>query len=773
MAAYSRCRARGRRFVLTLMPLLVAAATPGVARAAPSSTAIVTGQDAGWPDVIGWDRFGVQAEGNAPWGSFPIRFSPYPTYQQGVRVAVGDVTGDGRPDIVTAPGKSAFTEVRVFDGKTFRQLGSFMPFRDAAWWNGAFVATGDTNGDGRAEIITGLDAGCCTTLHVLDGLSGTELSGFFPYGDRDQQGVRVAAADLNGDGKAELVAVPIGGDRVSAFAPTGGEAFRTIPSPFASGATGLTIAAGNVMGDARPELVAAADTRSGAQLAIVDVRTGATLESLSPFGAGTSAPQIAVADVDGDGRGDVVAEAQSVAGTQVKAFDAVTGRQLASFFVLEPGIVPGVTLAAGDLDGDGKAEIVLGGGPTTTAPWPPVASGPDQRVVVYRADGTVVGGFSAYPGLFQGGVRVALGDLDLDGAPEVVTAPGPGMEPEVDCFSENWLNGRDRGTRLAHFLAFEPGFRGGVRVAVGDVLGRGEPQIVAAPGPGRAPEVRVFDLHGTLLASTLAFERDYQGGLTVAAGDLNGDGRAEIIAGTLAGPARVHALSADGTQFGPVVVPFAGDIRGVEVGVADLAGTGRGVILAGQASGADPRLAVIEPASGSVVRVLDPAPFVTGGIRVAGGDIDGDGRDEIVVTPGFGGDGLVRVLNRRFVDAETFKAYPWDGAGMNVAVRARIGLPIRAEGIALKLVAGRRARSIVAHFHDAAAPSNAAVEATIDWGDGTEWQGLVLKRGAGMYDVRSTKRYARRGRYVIVVTLADDHGRSSTARSTAVVRRKA
>jgi hypothetical protein len=457
----------------------------------------------------------------------------------------------------------------------------------------------------------------------------------------------------------------------------------------------------------------------------------------------------------------------------VKAFDAVTGRQLASFFVLEPGIVPGVTLAAGDLDGDGKAEIVLGGGPTTTAPWPPVASGPDQRVVVYRADGTVVCGFSAYPGLFQGGVRVALGDLDLDGAPEVVTAPGPGMEPEVDCFSENWLNGRDRGTRLAQSLAFEPGFRGGVRVAVGDVLGRGEPQIVAAPGPGRAPEVRVFDLHGTLLASTLAFERDYQGGLTVAAGDLNGDGRAEIIAGTLAGPARVHALSADGTQFGPVVVPFAGDIRGVEVGVADLAGTGRGVILAGQASGADPRLAVIEPASGSVVRVLDPAPFVTGGIRVAGGDIDGDGRDEIVVTPGFGGDGLVRVLNRRFVDAETFKAYPWDGAGMNVAVRARIGLPIRAEGIALKLVAGRRARSIVAHFHDAAAPSNAAVEATIDWGDGTEWQGLVLRRGAGMYDVRSTKRYARRGRYVIVVTLADDHGRSSTARSTAVVRRKA
>jgi FG-GAP repeat len=87
----------------------------------------------------------------ADWGEWPLGFSPYPTYQNGVRVAVGDVNGDGRAEIVTAPGGAAFTELKVFDGRTFRELKTLLPFKDASWWAGAFVATGDTNGDGRAD----------------------------------------------------------------------------------------------------------------------------------------------------------------------------------------------------------------------------------------------------------------------------------------------------------------------------------------------------------------------------------------------------------------------------------------------------------------------------------------------------------------------------------------------------------------------------------------------------------------------------------------------
>ncbi|TMK70922.1 MAG: VCBS repeat-containing protein, partial [Actinobacteria bacterium] len=306
---------------------VVAAVVLGIwtagAGAEPPAPAIVTGLDAGWPDVHGWDAYGTQARQWADWGEWPLAFSPYPTYQQGVRVAIGDVNGDGRNEIVTAPGTSAFTELKVFDGRSFSRLGTLLPFKDAAWYNGAFVATGDTNGDGRAEVIDGLDSGCCTTLHVLDALSGADMSGFFPYGDQSQVGARVAAADVNGDGKAEILAVAKGTGRVNVFSSSGGAAFRTIDA-FGSEATGgASIAAGNLVGDAHPDIVAAASTASGAQVKIIDVGSGATRASFFPYGSiPVSSLEVALGDVDGNGSEEIVLSAATPGGTEVKAIEA-------------------------------------------------------------------------------------------------------------------------------------------------------------------------------------------------------------------------------------------------------------------------------------------------------------------------------------------------------------------------------------------------------------------------------------------------------------------
>src|SRR5262245_57836504 len=612
---------RKLRLAVVLVPLvLVLACTASPGSALPPPVTIVTGQSAGWPDVRGFDRGGNQALQIAPWGSYPLAFAAYPTYQYGVRVAVGDVTGDGKPEIVTAPAKGAWTELRVFDGTSFQQLGAVLPFTNASWWNGAFVATGDTNGDGRAEIVDALDAGCCTSIHVVDAASGAERGGFLPYGNNVDTGARVAAADLNGDAKTEILAVALGSSRVSVFGPEGGAPSRTYETFAGEAIGGASIATGDVVGDSRPELIAAANTSGGNQVQVIDTQTGAKLASLHPYGASAvSTPEVAAADVDGDGRGDIVLLARLADGTQLRALTG-DGRQLASFFVLEPGIVPGAALAVGDLDGDRRAEIVLGGGPTTSAPWPPVANGPDQRVAVYRLDGTRAGGFSAYPGLFQGGVRVALADIQRNGRPAMITAPGPGMEPEVGMFSQQWLDTQDRGTRLGHFLAYEPSFEGGVGVAAG--YWSGDPEIVVAPGPGRAPEIRVFDPAGRRRSAFLAFEIVYTRGLSVGVGDLNADGNPEIVVGTLAAPARIRAFELDGTPFGSVIAPFPAEGSGAQVAVADLTGTGRGLIVAAGTSGPDPRLAVIDPSTTTITNLAHPAPSAGDGLRIGAGDLD-------------------------------------------------------------------------------------------------------------------------------------------------------
>ena len=115
--------------------------------------------------------------------------------------------------------------------------------------------------------------------------------------------------------------------------------------------------------------------------------------------------------------------------------------------------------------------------PTVTALGAGPGGGP--RVQVY-ADDLLVADFLAYDSAFRGGVNVEVGDVNGDGFADVVTAPGPGGGPNVKVFlgtgfrSDNAFSGGPVLTGIdpapaASFYAYDPGFLGGVNLAVGNV----------------------------------------------------------------------------------------------------------------------------------------------------------------------------------------------------------------------------------------------------------------------------------------------------------------
>lgn len=242
-----------------------------------------------------------------------------------------------------------------------------------------------------------------------------------------------------------------------------------------------------------------------------------------------------------------------------------------------------------------------------------------------------------YERTFQGGVRVATGDVNGDGIPDIITAPGVGRQPLVKVF--NGLNGQLLPGPLGSFYGFERTFFGGVSVASGDVNGDGAFDIIVARDNHR-PEVRVFSgASGALLSSFFAYTPNFTGGVTVAAGDLDGDGNAEIITAPSAQKVSplVRVFNGSTGQLVSSFLAFGSTLQGgISVAVGDVNGDGHAEIITGAGRGGAPQVKVFD---GATLRAIDSFfayPGFQGGVRVATGDVNGDGIDDIITGAGPG-----------------------------------------------------------------------------------------------------------------------------------------
>ncbi len=243
--------------------------------------------------------------------------------------------------------------------------------------------------------------------------------------------------------------------------------------------------------------------------------------------------------------------------------------------------------------------------PFDPARTPFVMSGSDQRsgifavaygkgnpsfVRVYDRDLKNLSQFSAYGVQFTKGVSVAVSDLDGDGADEVITGPGSGGGPHVKVFDI-------LGSLKSHFFAYAPSFRGGLRVYAGDLNSDGRHEIITTPlrpTINTRAEVRVFTEKGVLLSQFFAYPRSAIYKIALAVGDLDGDGFSEIVTApqNVSGPVRIFSSAGIlKKEFYPFPKSFK---LPVTITIADVNADGKDDIIAAPAARAAPHVRMFD-----------------------------------------------------------------------------------------------------------------------------------------------------------------------------------
>ncbi len=213
----------------------------------------------------------------------------------------------------------------------------------------------------------------------------------------------------------------------------------------------------------------------------------------------------------------------------------------------------------------------------------------------------------------------------------IVTGAGVGGGPHIRAFT----TGGEAESDPDKLFAYGEDFKGGVRVALGDVDADGEDEIITAPRAGGGPQVRIFEKDGTPRGIDLwPFDLDFRGGIDVAAGDIDGDGKDEIaVIQASQGQALVKVYRYNVAREIVGEWNAFGDFEGGgSIAMGDIDADGRAEVIVGAGEGGGPQIRVFE-ADGTLkpIQFFAFHPDYRGGIDVAAGDIDGDGKDEIGV----------------------------------------------------------------------------------------------------------------------------------------------
>lgn len=371
------------------------------------------------------------SETNAPAGQYTITFNKVAGYRtpasQTFTVTSGKsstITGQYKDlraskKIIAGPGalNSNPAHIRVLNTDGTKGGADFIAF---TLKYGVRVAAGDINGDGTDEIIAGAGDEFVNPARIkVFNADGTAVAGADFLAFTTKYGANVTSADLDGDGRAEIIAGTGRGNstNVRVFTYDGSVVADTgIDFVSDSTADGVKVAAGDIDGDGNNEIITAAGAKNSQTIKVwkVDTASGAgnwTVTEDRNFRAFASNKGIVIAtgDLNGDGTDEIIAG--EATGANVKVFKG-DGTPYGVGFSMSNGTSYGagfsvsntsgvVGIAAGDTDSDGVAEIIIGTDTNRNTPG---------EIKVYKADGSLLNSFKPFN--YKGGVNVGLGNFE-------------------------------------------------------------------------------------------------------------------------------------------------------------------------------------------------------------------------------------------------------------------------------------------------------------------------------------------------------------------------
>jgi len=572
----------------------------------------------------------------------------YPTGDFPRALAIGDLNNDGKPDLVTA--NNASNTVSVLLGKGDGTLAPKLDYASKGPSTG--VALGDLNGDGKLDMVMVIDSSPLTLSAALGNGDGT----FAPSIDLPFQttmgmdGAPVALGDLNGDGRLDLVVAVVYNGEVAVLLGKGDGTFAAPMSLSTKGGPG-GLWLRDLNHDGRLDLVTA---WGGVRVSLGRGDGSFAPELVHPFSASVLA--LAAADVDGDGSTDIaVAASDGNRGWVDVLFGKGDGTFASGQVLTYQADSPPGSVVLGDLNADGNLDLVgmsstsvgvlLGAGDGSFAAISEYPTGIATRSIGLgdlNGDGAIdivtVSSTTSSVGVLlgqgdaqfapkldyptdQGPLGVTVGDLNADGVLDVVTSnQGSSFKGTVSV-----LLGVGAG-RLATHVDYPVGVNP-FAVALGDLNGdRKLDMAVANMGVDGQWSISVLLAKGD---GTFAPQSAYACGFgpnSIALGDLNGDGKLDIVTANSTAATTVSVLLGNGDGTFATYVEYTTGARPHSVVLGDLDRDGKlDIVTANPDSGTLSLL--LGKGDGTFASAID---YAFAANTVALGDINGDGRLDVV-----------------------------------------------------------------------------------------------------------------------------------------------